>query len=50
METIGTTIESIFTIVSSVIDEITSNAWLMIPFVAGFVFLGIRVLRKLKRG
>jgi hypothetical protein len=50
MVTIGTTIERIFTIVTTVIEEITSNVWLMIPFVAGFVFLGIRILRKLKRG
>jgi len=46
--TIGTAVTSLFSVVTSVLTAITSNATLMIFFVAGLVGIGVSVLRKIK--
>lgn len=50
MEALTTGITNLMSLVNTVITEITGNTWLVIPFAAGFVALGIRVWKKLAKG
>lgn len=43
-------ITTLMSLVEAVISAVVSNVWLVIPFAAGFVFLALKVWRRLARG